>query len=84
MFPQTQDEELNTVERTFIASAQSPVQQQLLQKHDPKSPLYIEGPFQVVLRKKVLYYFVLNAEPNVNALAEQRRRDKEAQDDESN
>lgn len=75
--------DLDTWEKTFIASAQSPTQQELIQNHPHTEPLYVEGPFPVVLRRKMLYYFLLRAEPNINALMKQKQMEKENLDDEN-
>ncbi|XP_014777169.1 evolutionarily conserved signaling intermediate in Toll pathway, mitochondrial isoform X1 [Octopus bimaculoides] len=56
------DPEVNT----FIASAQSPSQQELLNKHDELSPLTVEGGHTVWLRNVLQTYFVLIAEKNPN------------------
>lgn len=44
-------------------SAQSPVQQELLDRHPTDKPLYVEGAFRVWLRDAAVNYFVLRADP---------------------
>lgn len=74
---------LDTTEHTFIASAQSPTQRDLLHKHSSKSPLFVEGPFPVWLNKKIQYYFQLRADPNTLGLQKQRELEKELNDDDN-
>ena len=59
---QTTEVEEDPLEDTFIASAQSPAQQELLQKHPTDVPLYVEGGFIEYLKYKSATYFVLKAE----------------------
>ena len=70
-------------EDTFIASAQSPTQQRLIQEHSTEQPLFVEGPYPVYLRDVRQNYFLLRAEPNVNALMKQKQQEKADEDDES-
>ncbi|KAL5019219.1 hypothetical protein ScPMuIL_004941 [Solemya velum] len=58
----TADSEMEPLEDTFIASAQSPTQCHLLGKHPVSRPLYVEGGYRVWLRDKQLTYFILRAE----------------------
>lgn len=74
---------LDTTEHTFVASAQSPTQRDLLHKHNSKSPLFVEGPFPVWLNKKSQYYFQLRADPNMLGLQKQRELEKELNDDDN-
>ncbi|XP_041364709.1 evolutionarily conserved signaling intermediate in Toll pathway, mitochondrial-like isoform X2 [Gigantopelta aegis] len=59
----TMEVETDPVEVTFIASAQSPTQKSLLKQHPVKTPLFVEGGYNVWLRDKYLTYFVLRADP---------------------
>lgn len=52
------------IEDTWIVSGQSPVQQNLLRIHKQDEPIYVDGPFRVWLRDKLVNYFVLRANPN--------------------
>lgn len=70
-------------EDTFIASAQSPAQQLLLQEHSVVEPLFVEGPYPVYLREIRQNYFLLRAEPNVNALMKQKQQKKADEEDEN-
>ncbi|XP_054457638.1 evolutionarily conserved signaling intermediate in Toll pathway, mitochondrial [Anoplopoma fimbria] len=46
-----------------IVGIQSPSQVELLAKHNPSRPVFVEGPFPLWLRKKCVYYYVLRADP---------------------
>ncbi|XP_061619100.1 evolutionarily conserved signaling intermediate in Toll pathway, mitochondrial isoform X1 [Phyllopteryx taeniolatus] len=46
-----------------IVGIQSPDQMELLGKHDPGRPVFVEGPFPLWLRKTCVHYYVLRAEP---------------------
>ncbi|MED6269569.1 hypothetical protein CHARACLAT_000768 [Characodon lateralis] len=46
-----------------IVGIQSPSQMELLAKHNPKKPVFVEGPFPLWLRKTCVYYYVLRADP---------------------
>lgn len=60
----TEDTEKDPQENTFIASAQSPSQRDLLALHPTTSPLTVEGGFTVWTREISQTYFVLFAEPD--------------------
>lgn len=46
-----------------IIGIQSPSQMELLAKHNPNRPVFVEGPFPLWLRKTCVYYYLLRAEP---------------------
>lgn len=46
-----------------IVGIQSPSQMELLAKHNPSRPVFVEGPFPLWLRKTCTYYYILRAEP---------------------
>nr|XP_040037345.1 evolutionarily conserved signaling intermediate in Toll pathway, mitochondrial [Gasterosteus aculeatus aculeatus] len=46
-----------------VVGIQSPSQVELLAKHNPNRPLFVEGPFPLWLRSKCVYYYVLRADP---------------------
>ncbi|XP_070711202.1 evolutionarily conserved signaling intermediate in Toll pathway, mitochondrial [Pempheris klunzingeri] len=46
-----------------IVGIQSPSQMELLAKHNPSRPVFVEGPFPLWLRKKCVYYYILRADP---------------------
>jgi len=46
-----------------IVGSQSPDQMELLAKHNPNRPLFVEGPFPLWLRKTCVYYYILRADP---------------------
>lgn len=52
-----------SIDKTWIVNAQSPTQQELLEKHPKDEPIYVEGAFRVWLRGAAVIYFVLRAEP---------------------
>jgi evolutionarily conserved signaling intermediate in Toll pathway len=58
----TEDVE-DAIDRTWIVSGQSPIQQELLAKHQKSTGLFIEGPFNIWLRYKRISYFILRSEP---------------------
>ncbi|GFR74328.1 evolutionarily conserved signaling intermediate in Toll pathway, mitochondrial [Elysia marginata] len=70
-------------EDTFIASAQSPTQQHLIQQHNTEQPLFVEGPYPVYLRELRQNYFLLRAEPNINALMKKKQQEKAEENDEN-
>lgn len=46
-----------------IVGIQSPSQMELLTKHNPDRPVFVEGPFPLWLRKTCVYYYILRADP---------------------
>ncbi|KAK7110641.1 evolutionarily conserved signaling intermediate in Toll pathway, mitochondrial-like [Littorina saxatilis] len=62
------EEDPEAKEDTFIASAQSPIQQNLIQKHNPETPLFVEGGYSCWLRHKSTMYFILRADPDLEFL----------------
>uniref|UniRef100_A0A1A7Y159 Evolutionarily conserved signaling intermediate in Toll pathway, mitochondrial n=1 Tax=Iconisemion striatum TaxID=60296 RepID=A0A1A7Y159_9TELE len=46
-----------------LIGIQSPSQMELLDKHDPNRPVFVEGPFPLWLRKTCVHYYVLRADP---------------------
>ncbi|RZC37066.1 ECSIT domain containing protein [Asbolus verrucosus] len=53
----------DSIDDTWIVSAQSPIQRSLLRDHDVKQPVYVEGAFRVWLKSNQVNYFVLRADP---------------------
>lgn len=53
----------DSVDKTWVMSAQSPVQQKLINAHPVDKSLFVEGPFLVWLRRISMTYFVLRADP---------------------
>ena len=70
----------NSVDDTFVASAQSPQQRELLGDHQADRPLYVEGGYRTWLRECCLLYFVLRSEET--ARSEQYRATKEREREE--
>lgn len=52
-----------SIDKTWVLSAQSPVQQELLERHSRDKPVFVEGAFRVWLRGAAVNYFVLRADP---------------------
>lgn len=46
-----------------VVGIQSPSQMELLAKHNPSRPVFVEGPFPLWLRKTCIYYYILTADP---------------------
>ncbi|KAL1494079.1 hypothetical protein ABEB36_009733 [Hypothenemus hampei] len=53
----------DSVDDTWIISAQSATQKKLLSESDLKEPVFIEGPFTVFLRGNYINYFMLRGKP---------------------
>ena len=68
-------------EDTFIASAQSVTQQNLIKKHSPSKPLFVEGGYPCWLRHKSATYFILRADPDLELLAALRQAEKDLETD---
>ena len=49
-------------DETFIASAQSPRQIKLIEGHPTKTPLFVEGGYNIWVREKCLTHFILRAD----------------------
>ncbi|KAK2852078.1 hypothetical protein Q5P01_008354 [Channa striata] len=47
-----------------IVGIQSPSQMELLARHNPSRPVYVEGPFPLWLRKTCVHYHLLRADPS--------------------
>lgn len=47
----------------YIVGIQSPDQMELLAKHNPSKPVFMEGPFPLWLRTTCVYYYILRADP---------------------
>lgn len=69
-----------TQEETFIASAQSVTQQELISKHDPKTPLFVEGGYSCWLRHASTTYFILRADPDLAMIQLWQQADKNIDD----
>jgi len=53
----------DAVDHTWIVSGQSVDQQDLIEKHPPGRPIYVEGAFRLWLGLSCINYFILRAEP---------------------
>ncbi|CAH1971877.1 unnamed protein product [Acanthoscelides obtectus] len=53
----------DSIDDTWIVSAQSGTQKKLLQEHDVTEPLYVEGPFKVWIKGNLINYFILRTKP---------------------
>ncbi|CAH1365258.1 unnamed protein product [Tenebrio molitor] len=49
----------DSIDDTWIVSAQSPTQKRLLNEHNAKEPIYVEGSFKVWLKNYPVNYFIL-------------------------
>lgn len=52
-----------SIEDTWIVSAQSPKQKTLLEEHNKNEPIYVEGAFRVWIKEKAVNYFILRGNP---------------------
>ncbi|XP_077643791.1 evolutionarily conserved signaling intermediate in Toll pathway, mitochondrial [Lonchura striata] len=59
--PESGDDEGSV--QPYILSSQSPEQRELLARHGPTRPVFVEGPFPLWLRGTLLKYFVLRGDP---------------------
>jgi len=56
---------VDSIDKTWIVSAQSPSQQEIISELPEGQSVYVEGPFKVWLRTMSIGYFMLRAEnPN--------------------
>ncbi|XP_051901957.1 evolutionarily conserved signaling intermediate in Toll pathway, mitochondrial [Pristis pectinata] len=46
-----------------LVGLQSPEQRDLLARHDPRRPVFVEGPFPLWLRRTCLHYYLLRSDP---------------------
>jgi hypothetical protein len=53
----------DSVDDTWIISAQSPVQRELLDAHPHNVSIFVEGAFRIWLRNASVAYFILRADP---------------------
>lgn len=66
---ETKDVE-DSIDDTWIVSAMSSLQKELLQAHSPDSPIYVEGPYSVWVADKCIDYFVLRGNSEIMDLYE--------------
>ena len=66
-------EDQEATEDTFIVSAQSPTQQELIEKHNQDLPLFVVGGFCMWLLEKQIKYFVLRSDPDLRFLENYRK-----------
>ncbi|XP_055942046.1 evolutionarily conserved signaling intermediate in Toll pathway, mitochondrial-like [Argiope bruennichi] len=65
----------DSVDKTWIVSAQAPAQQKLIEEHPEEKALYVEGPTLVWLRKISMSYYVLCADPKIYPVVEEDEDD---------
>lgn len=53
----------DSIDKTWIVSAQSPVQRELLDAHPRDVSIFVEGAFRIWLRDASVSYFILRADP---------------------
>lgn len=58
-----QDERNKEDNSSWIVTAQSPIQVDLLDRHKKTVPIYVEGPFYTWLRSIKVEYFVMRSDP---------------------
>lgn len=51
------------ITQPHVVGIQSPDQQELLARHNPAMPVFVEGPFPLWLKKTCVYYYILRGEP---------------------
>ncbi|XP_053676150.1 evolutionarily conserved signaling intermediate in Toll pathway, mitochondrial [Anopheles nili] len=61
----------NALDHTWVVSGQSAEQSELLEAHEKKEPVYIEGPFVIWLRNRSINYYVLKSAPKPLPQAEE-------------
>lgn len=69
----------DSVDDTWITSAQSPVQINLLNDHDLLKPIYVEGAFRIWIRNVPVNYFILRTD-----VPDFKQEEKKDEDDVSN
>ncbi|KAF7706240.1 evolutionarily conserved signaling intermediate in Toll pathway, mitochondrial isoform X1 [Silurus meridionalis] len=63
-FPSTHITEAGEeISQPYVVGIQSPEQRNLLAKHNPNRPVFVEGPFPLWLRKTCVHYYLLRADP---------------------
>jgi evolutionarily conserved signaling intermediate in Toll pathway len=63
-----QSEDLeDSIDKTWIVSAQSSLQKEILERLPSNQSLYVEGAFTIWLRKACVNYFVLRGKPRAYA-----------------
>ncbi|XP_046662741.1 evolutionarily conserved signaling intermediate in Toll pathway, mitochondrial [Homalodisca vitripennis] len=65
----------DSIDETWIVSGQSPLQKDLIERHDVTEPLFVEGSFRVWLRGTSVNYFILRADPDLTPKPEQDNDD---------
>ncbi|GLV45109.1 ECSIT [Carabus blaptoides fortunei] len=53
-----------SIDDTWIVSAQSPTQRELLERHNVQKPVYVEGSFRIWLQNASVNYFILRTDNN--------------------
>ena len=56
----------DSIDESWIVSAMAPTQKELLQKHEKKIPIFVEGPFQIYVATQAVDYFTLRADPIID------------------
>ncbi|KAL3877888.1 hypothetical protein ACJMK2_035532 [Sinanodonta woodiana] len=62
-------------DETFIASAMSPKQEELINSHPVDEPVYVEGGFTTWIRNKCLTYFILRSATPVITQKDEKEKD---------
>jgi signaling intermediate in Toll pathway protein len=77
----TPENETSKSKQDFIASAMSITQKQLISKHNPDKPLFVEGGYSCWLRHKMATYFILRADPDLGVLERYKKAQKDIEND---
>ncbi|GAB0090994.1 Evolutionarily conserved signaling intermediate in Toll pathway, mitochondrial [Sergentomyia squamirostris] len=59
---ETKDEVTELLDETWIVSGQTPKQKELIKLYQKAKAIYIEGPFNIWLRNRCVYYFILRGD----------------------
>lgn len=60
---------------TWIVTAQSQKQIELLKKHKKETPIFVEGPFVSWIRSKMVEYFVMKTDPDPEILEKMKHNE---------
>lgn len=63
----TAEELVDSMDKTWIVSSQSPDQMKLINEHTVEQPLFVEGSYIIWLKRIAISYFILRAAPKSNS-----------------
>ncbi|GIY83680.1 evolutionarily conserved signaling intermediate in Toll pathway, mitochondrial [Caerostris darwini] len=70
----------DSIDKTWIVSAQSPTQQKLIEEHPEEKAIFVEGPHLVWLKRISMSYYVLCADPKIYPNIEDEDDDDDVSD----